>query len=121
MNILIIEDEQDLLDVYLMIFKKHGFTVDGFSNSADAKAEILSDGFNDKYQLVIADNQMPQISGVELAKVAFDHSVKTRFILVTGDRSLVDGARLENVVKIFEKPINYNSIIESVKEILQVK
>ena len=61
-RILVVDDEPDLTEVFMMALEYHGFKVDSFNDSQEA----LSKYKPGLYDLVILDIKMPKIDGFEL-------------------------------------------------------
>ena len=65
-GILLVDDEQDVIDIFTIELKKYGYNVDGLS---DAKAAIKHfEADPSKYSLVVSDIKMPQMNGFEFIR-----------------------------------------------------
>jgi DNA-binding response OmpR family regulator len=58
-KILIIEDEEALLDIYVTLLKEEGFEVDGARDGQEGLDKMLTGG----YDLVLLDIIMPRLNG----------------------------------------------------------
>ena len=65
-RILLVDDEKRVLEVEQMTLEKLGYQVTAFSDSPEAVNAFESSP--DRFDLVITDQSMPQISGIELAR-----------------------------------------------------
>ncbi len=65
LNILLIDDEEDILYTYRSLLKKEGYQVHSYSNPIEA-LENLAKKNSHKYDLVVMDIRMPELSGIKL-------------------------------------------------------
>ena len=63
-SILIVDDDEDLTNLYETFLKFDGYKVDAFTDPIDA----LSSFRKDVYDLVLLDLKMPKMNGVELSQ-----------------------------------------------------
>ena len=63
-NILIVDDEEDLTNLYETFLKYDGYKVDAFTNPIDALYSFKKD----VYDLALLDLKMPKMNGVELSQ-----------------------------------------------------
>lgn len=74
-----------------------------------------------KPDLVITDNQMPGLNGIDVIEKIYNQNIenKTQFIMITGDASdyeLINKANKFEVFRIIRKPVNYESLKETIEE-----
>ncbi len=90
MNILIVDDEPYMREMYLHLFnwEENGFSLVGVAHSAMNALEIMK---NTNIDVVITDVKMPLMTGIDLIKKAKNEFPKVRFIVMSGydDFSLV--------------------------------
>jgi DNA-binding NtrC family response regulator len=80
-TIMIVEDEEDILDVYSDFLKKKGYTIEV---SAPTANEILRDYEAYRPDLVIIDYRLPgSINGVEASKKILRNYPSARIIIMT--------------------------------------
>lgn len=65
-NIMIVDDEQDILDVFEEMFMLWGYSLQSYSNPKEALREIRTKP--EKYRIVLIDFRMKNIDGVQLAE-----------------------------------------------------
>jgi len=65
-HILVIDDEEVLLDLVSEVLEDHGFIVTALTNAPHARDVFL--GRPSAFDLVVADELMPELSGTDLAK-----------------------------------------------------
>lgn len=112
LNIVILEDEEALLEVYLESLKLRGHVVNGYSNCEDALAKLREDC--DKIDVLITDDEMPEMKGTEVIGALRAYHQSIGAILVTGNISdeAREMERKGEINKIFQKPTSINEIIE---------
>jgi len=81
-NILFIEDSED--DALLMIHCLDGICADIEYQRVESKEELLKVLKEDKWDLIITDNALPQLSGSEAIKLIQKKGIKTPIICVSG-------------------------------------
>ncbi len=64
-NILLIDDEKDILYTYQSLLRREGYQVHSYSNPIEA-LENLAKKNSHKYDLVVMDIRMPELSGIKL-------------------------------------------------------
>lgn len=113
-NVLFLDDEQKVLNSITRIFAEEPYGVAFASNAKDAM-EILS---REKIKVVLSDQRMPDISGVE-----FLHNVKVKFpdiirILFTAYADLPAAEQAINISEVYRfinKPWNPSELVAAVK------
>jgi two-component system, OmpR family, response regulator len=65
-NILLIDDEKDIVDLFHQFFLQSGFSSNAYSNPYLALEDFMKNQ-NNYYNLVISDIRMPEINGIDLA------------------------------------------------------
>ena len=87
-NILIVDDDEDLVNLYETFLKYDGYKVDAFIDPVDA----LSSFKKDVYDLVLLDLKMPRMNGVELSKQLqnIDPTLLFRFITAASKEYIED-------------------------------
>lgn len=83
-TILLIDDDKRILETAQDILEDAGYTVVTASNGAEALKAIHSQTFN----VVLADFQLPDSTGLELARKVREQNDTTSVILMTGHASL---------------------------------
>ncbi len=64
-RILVIDDEEILLDLVSEVLEDHGFSVTALTSAPDARDVFLAGP--SAFDLVVADEKMPELSGTDLA------------------------------------------------------
>jgi signal transduction histidine kinase/ActR/RegA family two-component response regulator/ABC-type amino acid transport substrate-binding protein len=117
-RILFIDDEQMLVDMAENILTPLGYTVYGMSNSVDALAFIQKKGAD--IDIIVTDQTMPGLTGMELAKEALTMRTDLPIIVCTGysnDITVEQTAR-NGIARLIMKPYGSNEICRAIREVL---
>ncbi|WP_163340967.1 ATP-binding protein [Desulfopila sp. IMCC35008] len=117
-RILLIDDEASLVKMITKMLTRSGYEVVGKTSSADAlKLFIESPG---RFDLVITDMAMPEITGEELAKQVIQVRPDIPIILCTGHSDRMDENRATELgIKSFAmKPLGKADLINTVRNVL---
>lgn len=110
LTLLFVEDDQDVLDSYLKIFRKFFKTVYAGRNGIEG-FELYKEHQPD---LIITDIKMPELSGIGMAKKIRADDKKTVIVFLTAyteTDDLLDAIDLQPV-KYFVKPVTAKEIIQ---------
>lgn len=119
-RILFVDDEEMLVHLGQRILENLGYEVTAKSNSSEALAVFRKQP--DLFDLVITDQTMPKLTGVELAKEILRMRPLTRIILCTGFTELVscEEAKSMGISEFVTKPIGKHQLAEIVRRVLDV-
>jgi len=113
-KILVIEDDESSRETLVSFLEESGFAVistdDGYKGLEMMKREIPD--------LVISDNRLPHLDGIELAYINESFKSKIPFILTSAYENLQDKISRLNVIAFLEKPIDIKILEGYVKEVL---
>jgi len=115
-RILVVEDDQFLRQRNTSALILSGYMVDTATDGGAAWAALNAN----RYDLLITDNSMPKISGIELLKKLRSASMELPVIMATGKlpvEELAQNPGLEPVA-LLPKPYADNQLLDRVKEIL---
>lgn len=117
-SILYIDDEPDLVDLGRIMLESLGYHVTGESSSESALS--LFQNSPDQYDLVITDQTMPHLSGVELAKKLLAIRPDIPIIVCSGYSDMLDSDRAKAMhIKAFvNKPFTMYTIAETIRKVL---
>ena len=117
MKLLIVEDDQQLQQMFIRILNKHGYSAVGVSNGQLALDALDKDYFD----LIITDIMMPEMDGFELVQQLRDVGNKIPILMITAKDAFDDmslGFRY-GVDDYMVKPININEMVLRVKALLR--
>ena len=95
-----------------------GYTVFPFTDSRRAVALLLNQ--TAQIDLVISDYSMPQLTGIQLARILKDNRFKTPVILMTGlsEEITEEGLKENGVVCCISKPFSSVQLVTAIEAIL---
>lgn len=75
----------------------------------------------DKFDIVITDQTMPNLTGYELAREIFKIRPNMPIIMVTGHSDIVDEQKVKEigVLDLFMKPLDMNRLAKSISKVLR--
>jgi CheY-like chemotaxis protein len=106
-KILLIDDEADLIDIFKFCIERKPYDVD----TATSGSEGINYLHTNKYDLVITDLKMPQVTGVEVLDVA--NKTKTP-IMITTAYTKEYTTDIPSDVRIVRKPFNIEELLEEI-------
>jgi DNA-binding NtrC family response regulator len=116
-QILIIDDDEDILDLFSDFLKKEGYGVTSFLDPLKALEEIHRRP--QRYSIIITDVRMPGISGIELIRriCKINHGIKV--IIISAFE--LNGEDLNNIRydNFIEKPVHMHYLAQTIKRILK--
>ncbi len=116
-RILWVDDEIDLLRPHLLFLQQRGYHVDAITNGDDGLALLREH----PYDLVLLDEQMPGMSGLEVLKVLRREDLHARVVMISKseeDRTMTEaiGRRVEAYLV---KPTSPRQVLSVVTRILE--
>jgi CheY-like chemotaxis protein len=113
-SVLVVDDNPSTCFAYISLLKLSGFAAMHALNGHDALELFASD--SKKFGVVITDYKMPLMNGLELC-AALNAISSVPVLLCSGSREATDGedVRFARFNEIFQKPIDYNRMLESVR------
>ncbi|MBS2099978.1 hybrid sensor histidine kinase/response regulator [Carboxylicivirga linearis] len=118
-NILYVDDEPSNLRIFKDTFRR-SFNIH-IATSAKEGIQILD---NHNIDLIISDQRMPEMTGVELLKYSFQKYPKTNRILLTGYSDIKAIEEAINQARVFQyvqKPWSEKSLLEIIGDALRVQ
>jgi len=117
-SILIIDDETVLIDLLNVMLQSLGYTVTSYTDSNEALNAFKADP--NRFDLIITDQTMPGISGLELSKEIFKIRNSIPVILCSGfSRQVDEKIAIDAGIKAFiAKPVRKRELAFKIREIL---
>ncbi len=116
--LLLIDDENNVLDVVGRYLEENGYRVERCSDPAQALQKLFADPA--LYHLVITDQTMPGMLGLEVSRKVKEIRSDCPVILCSGYRAGLDNESLrESGVDLFlQKPLSFNKLVAAVRKLI---
>ncbi len=118
-HILIVDDESSIANFVGELLEMQGYRITVETDSGRALA-LLTDRSRD-FSLLLTDQTMPGLSGIQLAATVLRERAKFPIIIMTGYSASVDEKKAENVgIRAFlRKPLRGDELLEAIDRILE--
>ncbi len=118
-NILVVDDEEDIREIFFDLFTSHNHRVSLASDGKEA-LELFNTG---SYDIVITDLGMPGMSGLELASAIKDVDPTIPVVLLTGWHTRREDEKFtqRNIDYEIAKPCKLNQVLDIVAEAMKLK
>ena len=115
--ILIVDDDEDILELYKLILEDEGYRVDTAKNGKEALEKALKNN----YYLALLDFVLPDIKGTEIATELCIKQKITKILFITGYSHIFDfiDPVYKQKCKVLLKPVSGETLVESVREALE--
>ncbi|NGN97514.1 PAS domain-containing protein [Grimontia sp. S25] len=119
-KVIFVDDEEIMLEVVKATLPIFGLQVDTFSDPSEALWEIGKTP--DKYQILVTDQAMPQLTGLQLINEARKHSPELPVVLYTGLNDFADQiGESQQLQGFLLKPLRVNELIVHIRSILSAR
>ncbi len=115
MKLLIVDDEKEVTDSLVTAFKPSDYEITAENDPVQALKRYKKE----KFDVVLTDVRMPEMTGIELLKAIREHDPKARVIVVTayGDLETSIAAINNKAVAFFSKPINFVELVDLLQDL----
>ena len=117
-RILIVDDESVIVNMNTSMLERLGYMVTGTTSSVDALEKVRN--HPDDFDLVITDQSMPNLSGVEMAQEIFKIKPDMPIVLCSGYSAVVTekDALALGIKRYAIKPVDIKTLSKVVREVL---
>lgn len=110
-RILYADDDRCILRACQIMLDRAGYDVDTVADGAEAWGAIQSS----RYHLLITDNEMPNLTGVELIQRVREALIPVPIVLASGSIISSDGVECDAVLP---KPFTGRALLDTVRDVL---
>lgn len=123
LSILVVDDEQELANLYKEFIKEIGYDAISFTNPIVALEHYKQ--CLDTYSLILTDLRMPGMSGIEFANIIRELNSKVKIFLTTAfdieDIKDYEDYQKAKIDKVLQKPIKLATLKKFIEQDLIVK
>ncbi len=118
-HVVYVDDYEALVFLAARLLRKHGYRVSTFTSGEEALAWFQAN--NDPVDLLVTDQNMPGMSGVELAEAVLRSRPGQRVAIVSGhvNDALVQQAHAAGVTDVLGKQDSMDALAEAVRKLLE--
>jgi CheY-like chemotaxis protein len=117
-RILVVEDEGDLRQFYLSVLARDGYHVNAAADGEAGWQALQAAGFaSGGYDLLITDNKMPGLSGVELIEKVHSAHMELPIILASG--AMPADTECLQLAAVLPKPFFMGDLLNIVHDVLK--
>lgn len=119
LRILFVDDDTSLSQLSEKVLVERGYEVDVAADGLSALDKLKSRS----YDVVILDNFLPKLNGLELLKLMREQHYPTKVIMITAvnERQLTEESLKLGVDKILPKPFDFENLISSINQVCGLK
>lgn len=117
-KILLVDDEKALAESLADFLREHGYQTSIETDSREALQRLISS--KEDFDLLISDQTMPELSGLELAAETLQHKPEQKIILCTGYSATMNeqDALQRGIKAVFMKPVDLPSLTRKIRNLL---
>jgi CheY-like chemotaxis protein len=117
-RILFVDDEKPIIEMNIALLERLGYHV--VAEGSSVKAFELFTSAPDAFDLVITDQAMPELTGIELAEKIKSVRSSIPIILITGFSETIDGehAKKIGIRRFLMKPLIRRELAEVIRNVL---
>jgi two-component system, cell cycle response regulator CpdR len=115
-RILLAEDDASMRAFLERALAKAGYEVTGFANGKDAYDRLL----NEPFALLLTDIVMPQMDGIELARLASEFNPKLKIMFITGFAAVTLNTNTPTPkdARVLSKPFHLKDLVREIDRLL---
>ena len=113
-KIVIVEDIEDLINLYRTVLSSHGYEVQYCFESGEEVIQAATQGRLMETRIVIMDYRLKQVNGMEAAKALLKYHPGLSIVIASADESINDEAVGIGFVYL-RKPFTMDELLNSVK------
>ena len=119
-RLLVVDDDPDTVLALNISLLDYGFLVDAFTNPEEALQKFKSNA--ESYRLVLLDNKMPALSGIQLAEKVKEANPNVKVLVLTAlkvrNNELSDVSSSTNVDGFIQKPVGIKELTDKILSLI---
>jgi DNA-binding NtrC family response regulator len=119
LKIAVVDDEKDLVELYARIIQRLGYSRPLTFTSGTSLVHSMAIG-RQSFDVIIMDYRMPEMNGIDAAKIIKRYRKDTNIVLVTGYHSLKEDADAAGLV-FLGKPFSISQLAECLEPLMPVQ
>lgn len=112
-SIAIVDDEEDLVDIYLKMFARRKYLVSFVANNGYEAIRKFT-GASPRPRIVLMDHRLPGLSGVEVTREMLKIDPRARIIFLSADYDIKNDALRAGAVGFVKKPASIREILNAI-------
>ncbi|MCD1295474.1 response regulator [Methanocella sp. CWC-04] len=117
-GIAIVEDEQELINIYKLILKRMGVPIIFIAYDGHDAVKKFSSS-EQKPDIIIMDHRLPIMTGLEATEEILKMKPQTRVIFISADEDIRDKALEAGAVAFIKKPASLSVINDTVDAVIK--
>ena len=117
-KVLIVDDEPSLQIFYKEILIMRGFEVAGIANNG-IEAVSMFKSFSNKPKVILMDQRMPEMSGIEASKIILQTDKRVKIIFISADASVKEEAISIGAFLFIDKIFTIDELIDAVNRAIE--
>jgi len=117
-KVLIVDDERSLQFFYEKILTIGGFEAAGIASSG-IEAVSMFKSFSNKPKVVLMDQRMPEMSGIEASKLILQIDSRVKIIFISADASIREEAISIGVFLFLDKIVTVSKMIGAINRAIE--
>lgn len=120
-TVAIVDDDEDLLQLLMTLFKSEGFDVQGFKNGKEALAYLLNEKNIPSISLLILDRMLPDMDGIEILKLfrsKFHDKIPVLILSVlSAEKDVLQGLQ-KGAIDYMAKPFSIQILLQKARKLI---
>ena len=117
-EVFIVDDEPSLQILYREILVMGGFKVAGIANNG-LEAISMFKSFSNKPKVILMDQRMPELSGLEASKIILQVDNRVKIIFLSADNSVKEEAISLGAFLFIDKIFTINELIDAINRAIE--
>ncbi len=117
-KVFIVDDEYSLQYFYEQVLTINGFGVAGIANNG-IEAVSMFKSFSNKPKVILMDQRMPEMTGIEASKLILQFDNRVKIIFVSADASVKEEAISIGAFLFIDKIFTIEELIDAINKAIE--